>query len=534
MRLRFFISRFVAQLRSWFRAVFHRRRLELEMEAELAGHLENLTADLIRAGQAPAEAARRARIALGPMLVHKEDMRASLGLRWWDECWADLRYGVRILRKSSGFTAIAATSLALAIGANTTIVSVAKQMLYDRLNVQHPEQLKLLRWNGDDKVAVHAMWGDFDSMPNGGITSSVYSYPAYQEMRAQNRVMEDLFAFKEDGMNATIRGNAQRVVVEMVSGNSYGALGVRPQLGRVIEPSDDAVPGSGAIAVISDSLWEREFGRAPWILGQTIKLNQVVLTIVGVNPREFTGIKNVQQSPDVFVPLSLQPLIDPKRGELSALADPDLWWVNVMARAKPGVKDSEARAAMDVQLEGAIRATMPVKAGDTMPHLVLADGSRGLHFTDRMFRKPLYVLMALAGFVLLLACANITNLLLARGEQRQREMGVRLALGAGRARILRQLLTESLLLAGLGGLGGLLLGFVGRNAIPKLLVNPWERNGLNIPFDWGVFCFAAGVTFLTGILFGLVPAWQAARAEVGSSLKATAQTMTHRRKELGG
>jgi predicted permease len=534
MKLRSMLASLLAQPRSWFRAVLRRNRLEAEMEAELASHLEALTADLIRAGHTPAEAARRARIALGPALVHKEGMRASLGLRWWDELRADLRYGVRVLRKSPGFTAIAALSLALAIGANTTIFSVAKSLLYDQLNVPHPEQLRMLRWNGNGNVVVHGMWGDFDSTPQHGMTSSVFSYPAYLELRAHNHVLQDLFAFKEDGMNATVRGNAQRVTVAMVSGNFYAGLEVRPQLGRGIQPSDDGAPGTGPVAVISDGMWQREFGRSPSVLGQTITLNQAVMTIVGVNPRDFTGAKNVQQASDVFVPLSMQPLVSPKGEQGSLLGDKELWWVNVMGRSRADVPVSQAEAALDVELQAAVRSTMTVNAGDTMPRLQLAEGARGLHWADQTFRKPVYVLMALTGFVLLLACANIANLLLARSAARQREMSVRLALGAGRARILRQLLTESLLLAALGGLGGLLLGYLGRNAIPRLLTNAWERNDFSTPFDWDVFAFTAAVTLLTGILFGLAPAWLAARAELSSSLKESAQTATRRRRGLGG
>src|ERR1035441_2817606 len=190
MRLRSFIARVFAQPRSWVGAVVHRRRLEVEMEAELACHLENLTADLVRAGYAPAEAARRARIALGAVTVHKEEMRASLGLRWWDEFWADLRHGVRILRKSPGFTAIAATSLALAIGANTTIFSIAKQLLYERLNVAHPEQLRMLRWTADQHNVVHSMWGDFDPAPGRGMLSSCFSYPVFEQLRLHSHAME--------------------------------------------------------------------------------------------------------------------------------------------------------------------------------------------------------------------------------------------------------------------------------------------------------------------------------------------------------
>jgi len=200
MGLRSVLGRVVAQARSWMRAVIQRDRLEAEMEAELACHLEALTADLVRAGHSPAEAARRARIALGTAIVHKEGMRASLGLRWWDEFWADLRYGFRILRKSPGFTAIAAISLALAIGANTTIFSLAKRLLYDQLQVAHADQLRMLRWTEDKHSAVNDMWGDFEPAPDGaGMLGSVFSYPVYQQLRAHNlegqdQVVQDLFA----------------------------------------------------------------------------------------------------------------------------------------------------------------------------------------------------------------------------------------------------------------------------------------------------------------------------------------------------
>jgi predicted permease len=534
MSLRSLFASIVARPRSWMRSVVKRGRLEAEMEAELAFHLEKLTEDLIRAGHTPAEAARRARIALGAVTVHKEGMRASLGLRWWDEFWADLRYAVRILHKSPGFTAIAATSLALAVGANTSIFSLAKSLLYDQLNVPHANEIRLLKWKGDNRRAVHSISGDFNSAPDGGSISSVFSYPIYQQLRDHNTVLQDLFAYKEDSMNATIRGNARRVVADMVSGNFYSAMGVRPQLGRPIEPTDDATPGSGAVAAISDGVWEREFGRSPSVLGQTITVNQSLFTIVGVNPRGFTGAKNVQSSPDVFVPLSMQPLIDPRGKKGSLLDNPDLWWVNVMGRTKSGVEDTQAQAALDVALAAAVRGTMLVRAGETIPRLTLVDGSRGLSFAARMFKKPVYVLMTLTGFVLLLACANIANLLLARGAQRQREMSVRLALGAGRIRVVRQLFTESLLLAAIGGAGGLLLGYLARNAIPRLLADAWDQNNLNVPIDWGVFGFALGITLLTGLLFGLAPALLAARAEVSSSLKESSQSTTRRRKGLGG
>jgi predicted permease len=534
MSLRSVFARIVEQPKSWLRAVFRRNRLEAEMEAELAHHLESLTSDMVRAGDSPVEAVRRARIALGAATVHKEGMRASLGLRRWDEFWSDLRYGVRILRKSPGFTFIATASLALAIGANTTIFSLAKSLLYDRLGVPHAEQLRLLRWVGDQHNVIHNMWGEFDPAPGGGMIGAVYSYPVYQQLRDHSQVMQGLLAFNEDSMNATVRGNAQRAVVAMVSGNYFKVLGARPQLGRNIEPSDDRAGTVNAVASISDGLWERAFNRSPSALGQTINVNQSLFTIVGVAPRGFTGAKQVQSSPDVFVPLTMQPIIDPKGDKGGFIDDPDVWWLDVMGRVKPGVSDAQAQAALNVALSAAIHGTMTVKAGDSMPHLELDEGSRGLGIAARIFKKPVYVLIALTGFVLLLACANIANLLLARGAQRQREMSVRLALGAGRGRVLRQLLTESLLLAGIGGFSGFFLGYLGRNAIPKLMANAWDRNQPNVPMDWGVFAFAAAATLLTGLAFGLAPAWLAARSEVSSSLKESAQTATRRRKGLGG
>ena len=199
------LSRKAAELRSWMRAITQRRRVEREMAAELEFHLEALTADLIRAGQSPQEAARKARVALGTELTHKEAMRASLGLRWVDELGSDLRYAMRVLRKSPGFLAIAAGSLALAIGVNTAIFSVAKVLLYDRLQIPHPDELKMLRWIGDDKVVAHSAWGDFDTLPDGNQTSSVFPYPVYREMSLHPAGMESIAGFKEDGMNATVR-----------------------------------------------------------------------------------------------------------------------------------------------------------------------------------------------------------------------------------------------------------------------------------------------------------------------------------------
>ena len=524
-----------SRLRSWLSAVVHRNRLEEQMDSEIQFHLDNYVEDLVRRGVAPDEARRRARLEFGEMNTHRDNMRASRGLRLWDELRSDLRYAVRVLRKSPAFTAIAVLSLALGIGANTTMFTLAKQLLFERLDVPNPQQLRLLSWQGAKHVAVHHVWGDWNSAGNGGVTSTSFTYRIYQQLRKQNNVLQDLFAFKDIGrVNATIDSSAEVMEAEMVSGNYYQQLGIEPQLGRAIGPADDAAPGSGPVVVISDGLWARRFGRSPKVIGKTITVNLTPMTIIGVSPRGFTGAKNVQSSPDIFFPFSMQPLVIPRQQDGSLLESPKLWWVLIMGRTKPGVSVAQAQASLAVALDNAVRSTATVKKDETLPRLFLADGSRGLNYSGKEFAKPVYVLMSLVGFVLLLACANIANLLLARWSARQREMSVRMALGAGRGRILRQVLTESLLLSTAGGVLGLLFSYLGRNVVPRMFENAWESARLDMTFDWRVFAFTALITIVTGLLFGMAPAWQATRAEVNADLKESAQTITHRRKGYFG
>jgi len=525
---------FASRIATWWKAVTRQEQLNAEIEVELAFHIEAYADDLMRSGLPREEAFRRARIELGGVAVQKENIREAWGTRAWDELRSDLRYASRMLAKSTGFTAIAIGSLALGIGANTIIFTVTKAVLLDKLAVPHPEELRLLALTQGDKGIVHGSWGNFDHTPDGKMLSTSFSYPVYQQLRKTNRTLQDIFAFKDYGrLTATIDNKAEAVTSEMVSGNYYQALHVQPILGRAIVEADDQADGSGPVVVISYGFWSRRFGRSPDVIGKKIEINSTPMTIVGVNPPAFTGVYGVQTSPDVFLPFSMQPIAAPKFGA-SLLADKNLWWVLMMGRLKPGSSTEKARAELDVDLNAAVRSTVTVGKDDEVPQLLLEDGSRGQNEVGSDLANPVYVLISLAGFVLLLACANLANLLLARASSRQREMSVRLALGAGRMRILRQMFTESLLLSVAGGTVGLFLGYMGRNAIPHLLSSAWEPPQVTGNFNWMIFAFTAAVSIFTGLLFGIAPALQATRTQVNSGLKDNAQTATQRKRNVTG
>lgn len=438
----------------------------------------------------------------------------------------DLRYAARILTKSPGLSVIILGSLALGIGANTAIFTVAKQVLFDRLAVPRPEQLQLLTWTAPKPNIVHHQWND----PGPDEERTAFPYSVYLQLRQGNKALNDLFAFKGAGrLSANIDGEAVAVQTQLVSGNYYDALGVHPVLGRSIEPSDDAVSNGGAVATISNALWTTRFGRSPAVVGKAIMLNGQPVTVIGVNPPEFTGAADAHLSPDVFVPFSLQPQLLPQR-KGSLLNDDDYWWVTVMGRSKEGVTPETAQASLDTVFRSVLLATAGPEKEKEIPHLVLVGGSRGLNGSTRALTRQTYVLLGLVGLVLLLACANIANLLLARSAARQREMGIRLALGAGRGRILRQVLTESLFLSLLGGLLGLAVGYAVRDVLPSLVSPSWAQPILNGRFDLRVFAYTAGVSIIAGLLFGLAPAWQAVRTN--PDLKAQTRSEMGRRKGL--
>jgi predicted permease len=434
----------------------------------------------------------------------------------------DLRYALRLLRKSPVFAITAILSLAIGIGVNTAIFAVAQRVLFDTLPAENPQDLRMLTWVSGHEPPVPPVWGDIYATKEGGLSSTCFSYPVLQELRKRADVFADLIAFKDVEMTATADGDPELIEAEMLSGDALRGLGVHPVLGRPLTPGDDAGPGTTPVVMISESYWASKFDRSDSVLGRTISLNGSPVTIIGVTPAQFTGL-TMGVVPKVFAPLTLQPLLLPRAqiigsGGDSLLNNPESWWVQILVRLRKDVPEAHTQAVLDVVLRRTALATLPGAKNLAQFHLRLQSGNRGLDYL-RDYEKPSYVLLALAGLVLLLACLNVANLLLARALTRQREISTRLALGAGQTSIFRQLLTESLLLSAIGGALGLFLAYVGRNILPRLLADSGGSIQISVDFDWRIVLFAFMTSLTTAILFGVVPAWRAMHGDVNGALK---------------
>jgi predicted permease len=440
--------------------------------------------------------------------------------RWEDEMIQDIRFGLRMLIKHKGFTAVAILTLALGIGANTAIFSLVNAVLIEQLPVKEPEQLVLFNWTTGPKLPLRQFKGSLEPDPATGIrTSTYFTYPIFEQFRAHNQTLESMFAFaKLEQLSVNIDGQAEIVEGQLVSGSYFDGLGVSPALGRTISESDDTAAASPTV-VISHRYWQRRFGGDPAVIGKSININRLTCTIIGITPPEFSGASEVSDAPALSIPMALEPQINIS----SALKEPTNWWIRIMGRLKSGASTEQVQASMAGLFQQTILEQQSANLEEgtelkDLPALKIVSGSQGLTAMRRAYVQPLRIMMAVVGLILLIACANIANLLIARTASRQKEIAVRLALGASRLRLFRQLLTESLMLALAGGAMGVALAYWSKDLLQGARIYGVSLQ-LDVNLDLRVLGFTAAISLLTGILFGLAPAWRATWSDPSPAMK---------------
>ena len=510
---------------------------ELEIVEELSQHLNDKYDELQKSGST-AEAAYKTVVEdlsagklaeeLHRILRAKPD-QIVLGEQsnesWFSGIGKDLRYGLRLLRLNPGFAIVAILSLALGIGANTAIFQLLDAVRLRNLPVKDPQELAVVRINN----ATAGRTGSFNGY-HSDLTNALW-----ENLRDQQQAFSSMGAWFTTRLNLSERGEARYAQVMYVSGQYFNTLGVQPLLGRLISEADDKPGCSGSQAVISHSFWQREFGGSQSVLGKGIRLEGHPLEVIGVTPSKFFGTQ-VGHNFDIAIPICADSIItqeDPRIGNNQA------WWLAAIGRLKPGWTIDRASAQLATISPQIFATTAPAKYDpvDRKNYLGFKFGalpaSTGLSNLRKDYEKPLWLLMGIAGLVLLIACANLANLMVARASARQREMAVRLALGASRKRLVRQLLAESLMLAAIGALFGAAIA----QGVSRVLVSflSTERTPLflNLQPDWHMFLFTAGLTVFTCILFGLTPAIQAARTPPGEVMKAHSRGLTATRSRFG-
>ena len=506
--------------------LFHRSKLNEDIEAELGSHIEMRTADNIAAGMSPKEARRDAHLRFGNRGAMKERVIAADAHMLLDSLWQDLRFALRMLRKSPGFTAVAILTLALGIGANTAIFSFIDAVLLRVLPVRDSQQLVLLRWSAHAKPKIHGSdgYGDCDDNARDGACN--FSLSFFKTIRAENNVFSGMAAFAGP-IDVDLSGDGAASIAQgtYVSGDFFSTLGVNAFIGRPLSPADDNLSAPPAI-VLNYAYWVQAFGGDRSVIGRTVRLDNTPATIIGVADPHFTNLTPGKPQ-DFFMPISLVNRVrDQWAGHAPYLTDAGTWWLVMLGRLTPGVSVGQAQAAATTiyrneMLHG---ATPAFKEADA-PEIRLEPARTGLNGETSRFAPMLLLMMIVVGFVLLIACANVAGLILARSATRQKEMAVRLALGAGRARIIRQLLTESVLLSFAGGVLGILFSVWGVETIGKLLTRGDQPFPFVVGPDWRILAFTIAATFATGILFGLAPALRSSRIDLTPSLKESASSL---------
>jgi predicted permease len=496
----------------WLRlkALLGRRSFDRDLEDEVAFHLamrEEKNRSL--GGPQPAIEARRH---FGNPTLAKEACREMRSFTLVETFWQDVRYGVRLLRKNPLFTLVAVVTLALGIGANTAIFSLVYQILLQRMPVPHPEELVILRSPGLHEGSTRS---------DGSADGASFSYPLYKDLREHNQVLASLLARFAVPLSVSAGGGAERAQGELVSGNYFDVLGVSPALGRVLASNDETPPGGNPVAVLSYGYWIRRYANDPSILNKQINVNGALLTVVGVAKTGFTGVQ-IGQSTDMFIPITMKPQITPSWNELQ---DRKSHWLAILGRMRPGMTVAASQSAMQVEFhqllefEVQLQQVPPKDQQQFLARQLLLDpGSHGRPILQRDAQEPLRFLMAMVGLVLLIACANLASLLIAKGEARQKEIAVRLSLGAGRRRVLRQLLTEGLMLALAGGAIGAAIS----SPLVRLILGLTRDSslaGLTARLDWHMLLFALALSVATTLLFALLPALQLVRERPIHSMK---------------
>ncbi|MEW6127997.1 MAG: ABC transporter permease [Acidobacteriota bacterium] len=452
-----------------------------------------------------------------------------------DSLIQDLRYAVRMLFKNPGFTAIAVFTLALGIGANTAIFSMVDAVLLKKLPVKDTESLVLFNWeagkafrnSGNRGIFV----GGFAEGRRGGSSFLSKSFETLQKTISENpdSPVTDLFAFADlSRLNLAIDGSAEVKRGQVVSGNYFSAMGVNSIQGRVIGEADDD-PAAQPVAVLSYRYWQDRFASDPAAIGKQILINKNSFTIIGVTPPEFNGSSQVDDRPAIFVPIATQAILE-ERPMADRPGKPGVWWLHLMGRMKKGATLEQARESLNSAFQSEALAMMPPPRNANepaqlevkdYPQLVTKPGARGMWEVRSIYASRIYLLFGVVGFVLLIACANVANLLLARAAIRSPEITIRLAVGAGRWRLIRQLLTESVLLSAMGGAVGVVFALWGKDALVAISDGQSTLYPVEVSYqiDWRVLAFTVLLSFLTGIIFGMAPAWRASNKDLTSSLK---------------
>src|SRR5580698_5994863 len=494
--------------------LLHRGRFQRELDEEMRLHLELRRQQQIASGLTPEEAQRSAQRRFGNIARIKEKSHMAWGWDWLETFLQDAGHGLRSMLRTPAITVVALTSLALGIGANTAIFSFLDAMMLRSLPVRDPQQLV--------KLGVEDWGGITDSFA----CTELYSYPFYRQFQRKNAVfsetaalfsmMNNVHGFIDD------RQESQLIHVQTVSGTYFQTLGVGSQMGRVLNDGDASSEGDHPILVISDGFWKRTFGADPSVLNHKLKLGNLVYDIVGVAPAEFFGTK-VGEAPDAWAPLSMAGVIPPGWGNYKANFSESLY---ILGRLKPGVTMQQATANANVLFPQILRGFPDAKptqeniADLARAHVALKSMASGVSDLRRPYSEPLMVLMVIVGLVLLIACANIANLLLARSTARARELAVRQALGARRTRVIRQLLTESLVLAVAGGAVGVALAAIANRLLLRMVSDGLDPIPLDVSIDTRLLLFTIAVTIVTASIFGTVPAFRATRPQLTDALKA--------------